>query len=1563
MTKHNLEDHLSWLLNRGPFIPPLLPAQAHTTTAEESTTQPRAPGLPTPSDEAYSTNNETIVTLKPSEHKFGSQDAKVREADNGYELISAVDMARLQFAPPSSTKPRMLSTIKQNPPTSPDTSCVMKGHCGFPGPDEAHSRPKNNTSVWSPSGTTPPLMSPKSLSRQESYPRDSKVSANIVDAIDLTGDQGHHTSSSGTVEAFGEPLRIWREDYASRSEPLGSRGVKRKSDEYEADTKFSRKLLSRSCSPISPVQSDKKKRTDFTLNSTHSKNVKRPSLHTVIGDSEGEDDGIDIFPTDNEEGFRSPRRLLNGLDLYPKLSKPRNGRPEKAKPKKLPSFDRATSMEASCRPSVASPVQQHTTISNIQKHKDRSNVSDSSRSCGSPSHQGRQNPTLAHFLSLPTRSVGNFLERLKSDRSRNAELAYQRAMDAIDASDLIRENKILNSKIGALENLQMEHNTYSSLLTKQDELKRRIIQSVERAAILPGSSTDVDEARKLIWQRQEQEAKMVDLIEQSGILSENSTAVNGAEPPEHKILITGTQFPKQRTYDIPKSFDSFSSSSCLPNISRLLPPSLPSTLTGPKTPRRFSSGNMSFRDNNNDDEFMLDSDDIFSRNMGTPVALDMLDFDNDADDFDMLEAAEHFENQWSGSARDHAFGSQNFGRGPTSSAKKPAPESLQYPWSKDVKSALLHRFGLSGFRLNQLEAINATLGGKDAFVLMPTGGGKSLCYQLPAVVNSGTTKGVTVVISPLLSLMEDQVAHLKELHIQAFLLNGDVNKEHKSLIYSALANPNVEKLIQLLYVTPEMVNKNGALLGALSRLHSRKKLARIVIDEAHCVSQWGHDFRPDYKELGNTRAKFPGIPLMALTATATENVKIDVIHNLGMRNAEVFVQSFNRPNLTYEVRPKPKNTNVIESIAETINESYSGQAGIIYCLSRRSCEKVAAQLRDKYKIKAAHYHAGLPSEERISIQRDWQSGKYNVIVATIAFGMGIDKADVRFVIHHTMPKSLEGYYQETGRAGRDGKRSGCYLYYGFQDTGPLRHMIDKGEGSFEQKKRQRQMLRHVVQFCENESDCRRVQILAYFNEKFEPENCNRSCDNCKSGLTFEPMDFTDLAVSAVSLVGRLEKQKVTTLYCVDIFRGATKKFADSEHKHFPEFGVGSELDRPDVQRLFSYLLCEEALKEENVINNAHFATQYVQLGVRASEFLNRRRKIMLPIRVSAHRKATSLAKPAATRNRGTRVRALGNEHPQSTNVSSPVQASLRRRNYGRGFVGQNIPEDDDEDDSDGFEPIRKAGQHSRSDANDLGPPITDDGKFSRLDHLQSIMVEEFMFYAKNTCHDIMLKRSLRSQPFPDAILREMAINLPKDKKQLLKIPNIDPDRVERYGTQFLHLIRRAEDRYQELVAERDRDGSPIPDPNHENVINISSDSELGFGDDFDDFIDDTQATGVPLDEQSSFFEQDDEIAAFNARMYELQTTRASGPVTGTPKTQPPGPSNHGAGSYRYGKNSYAKKNSRTRPNGGGSGGAVSSRKPGNPRTKKRTQGSTSRQSKRGVSGSGSRGVGISMMPT
>lgn len=517
-------------------------------------------------------------------------------------------------------------------------------------------------------------------------------------------------------------------------------------------------------------------------------------------------------------------------------------------------------------------------------------------------------------------------------------------------------------------------------------------------------------------------------------------------------------------------------------------------------------------------------------------------------------------------------------------------ELLKFPWSSDLLRAFKDRFRLEGFRHNQLEAINATLDGKDAFVLMPTGGGKSLCYQLPAVINSGKTRGVTIVVTPLLSLMQDQVDHLTARGIVAKAFSGDTDRREKDDILQSFKLRNPEHHVQLLYVTPEMLNKSTAFNNGLVTLWRNKKLARLVIDEAHCVSQWGHDFRPDYKMLGEVRRNYPGVPVMALTATATNNVIVDIKHNLDMEGCTIFSQSFNRPNLYYEIRPKEKQP--VERIADIINERFSGKTGIVYTLSRKQTENIAKKLTER-GIRAEHYHAALQTDEKAQVQRDWQSGRVKVVVATIAFGMGIDKPDVRFVIHHYLPKSLEGYYQETGRAGRDGLPSDCILFFGHGDIHSLRKMIDDGDGNRQQKERQKEMLNRVVMFCENSRDCRRSQLLHYFGESFSREKCEKTCDNCKIGGTFEVADRTKYAVAALEAV--MYHTRLTLNQCTDVLRGTKKPDGDEDAQSF--HGIARHLKKPEVSSVIVRLAAEGALDEENRVGGGGIAIQYFIVSI------------------------------------------------------------------------------------------------------------------------------------------------------------------------------------------------------------------------------------------------------------------------------------------------------------------------------------------------------------------------------
>lgn len=569
-------------------------------------------------------------------------------------------------------------------------------------------------------------------------------------------------------------------------------------------------------------------------------------------------------------------------------------------------------------------------------------------------------------------------------------------------------------------------------------------------------------------------------------------------------------------------------------------------------------------------------------------------FDHSSDEEAMLDAAESFEQQQltitssSGAGARPALSESTGNAGAPPLRKRVAaknvpsqvpkasinPALMKFPWSADVRRALKDRFRMTGFRPNQLEAINATLAGKDAFVLMPTGGGKSLCYQLPAVVNSGKTRGLTLVISPLLSLMNDQVAHMKRLNILATTFNGTIKSDLRNHILGVFHQANPEHFIQLLYVTPEMLVNSPAFKKGIEVLHRKKKLARIVIDEAHCVSHWGHDFRPDYKALGMIRRGFPGVPVMALTATATQNVIADIKHNLDIGQCETFSQSFNRPNLYYEVIQKQ--ARFIQGMGELITTKYPGQTGIVYTLSRKSAEGTANTLQTKHGIEARYYHAQMDADAKIEVQEKWQKGEVHVVVATIAFGMGIDNPNVRFVIHQNMPKSLEGYYQETGRAGRDGQPSDCYLYFSYSDIPTLKRMINEDRDKLpDEKERQLSMLNRMVTYCESSHTCRRVQILQYFGEKFDAAECGDKCDNCKNGRINNAAvleDYTECAVAFLQAVSALKE--VTMGRLVEIIT-ASKNVG--RHHEIPGFAVCRGMAKHEAQRVVVALHNEGAL--------------------------------------------------------------------------------------------------------------------------------------------------------------------------------------------------------------------------------------------------------------------------------------------------------------------------------------------------------------------------------------------------
>ncbi|KAK0223213.1 DNA helicase [Armillaria fumosa] len=563
---------------------------------------------------------------------------------------------------------------------------------------------------------------------------------------------------------------------------------------------------------------------------------------------------------------------------------------------------------------------------------------------------------------------------------------------------------------------------------------------------------------------------------------------------------------------------------------------------------------------------------------------------------------------------------------PATEIPDPALEGLkQSPYYEEVTWKLKSVYGLQSFRQNQLPAIIAAMEGRDVFVLMPTGGGKSLCYQLPAVCSGGRTKGVTFVVSPLRSLMQNQVDALKEKGVD--VLRWSPGSSDTKDIFQRLRSAEKPNLV---YITPEKLKESGSVQNVLSDLYDRSQLARFVIDEAHCITTWGKDFRAAYESLGSLRRNYPNVPIMALTATANQKMIDDILARLQLKDTALFSQSFNRTNLNYVITPKKKN--MIDEIHKYIQQNHRDQTGVIYCLSRDKCEKVASELQKK-GLSARHYHAKMDESDKERIQIGWQTGQYHIIVATIAFGMGIDKSDVRFVIHHDLPTSLDGYYQQTGRAGRDGLPADCILYYSYRDFNNAKMMITKNceeRGSTrEQMDNAIQEVREVMQYCENDSECRRVHLLQFFGEKFDAKLCRRRCNNCANREAMVSYNVTKEARDAIALVRSLEKDNVTLDQCRLIFKGAERA---TLQRFDPSLrGAGSHLTQDLVEQLFSKLISLDVFTEVSLPNAAGWHIQYLRMGQGVQEFL-RLPTYSINIRPKASKKVTD--KPAGRKRKG-----------------------------------------------------------------------------------------------------------------------------------------------------------------------------------------------------------------------------------------------------------------------------------------------------------------------------------------
>lgn len=491
-------------------------------------------------------------------------------------------------------------------------------------------------------------------------------------------------------------------------------------------------------------------------------------------------------------------------------------------------------------------------------------------------------------------------------------------------------------------------------------------------------------------------------------------------------------------------------------------------------------------------------------------------------------------------------------------------------------------FGFDGFLPLQEEIIGSVMDGKDAFVLMPTGGGKSLCYQLPALARDG----LTLVISPLISLMKDQVDALKTNGIKAAFINSSLDQREVAAVGEGAHRGDTK----ILYVAPERVVLPGfqAFLKTLN-------VSLIAIDEAHCVSEWGHEFRPAYRELQGLRQVCPKAPVIALTATATRRVRADVLFQLGLREPQIFASSFDRPNLTYSVEPKAEAFSALLGLVT----KHQGESAIVYCLSRRATEETARSLSQR-GFRAESYHGGMGPDDRRDVQERFIRDQLPIVVATIAFGMGIDKPDVRLVVHYDMPKSVEGYYQETGRAGRDGMPSECVLFYTPGDRAKHEYFISQLEDD-DEKERARERVRRMLDFC-TLTTCRRKFLLEYLGEEWPGINCG-SCDVCL--IPRESYDATESAQMLLSAVVRTG-QRFGAKHVISVLRGSkTKPVEKWDHHELPLFGVGRQRSENEFQDIVPDLINQGLLTEAD--------GQYAILGVppKGREFLKSRATLTL----------------------------------------------------------------------------------------------------------------------------------------------------------------------------------------------------------------------------------------------------------------------------------------------------------------------------------------------------------------
>jgi ATP-dependent DNA helicase RecQ len=632
---------------------------------------------------------------------------------------------------------------------------------------------------------------------------------------------------------------------------------------------------------------------------------------------------------------------------------------------------------------------------------------------------------------------------------------------------------------------------------------------------------------------------------------------------------------------------------------------------------------------------------------------------------------------------------------------------------------LKQNFGHTQFRFNQLAVITTTLSGKDALAIMPTGGGKSICYQLPAIYHD---QQITVVISPLISLMHDQVLSLQECGVTATFLNSTQDFRQQQQVKQKIMNGE----IRLLYLSPESALTQN-MIDFLTQLQTQSKLnlALIAIDEAHCVSQWGHEFRRDYMRLGELRDHFPQTPMLALTATADERTRIDIAKQLHLKkDSATFISSFDRPNIRYQIHEREEELSQLDNF---IREHHYQQCGIVYCLSRKKVERIADELV-ALGYRALPYHAGMSSEARQRTQTAFNQEESIVIVATIAFGMGIDRPDVRYVAHLDLPKSVESYYQETGRAGRDGAPASAWMVYGLQDVMKLSQMLETTDADQSYKKRARSKLDSMLALCEM-VNCRRQFLLSYFGEQGTSCDCN-NCDNCLQPA--ERVDATEDAKKILSTIYRTG-EFFGAGHIVDVLRGSkSEKVIARNHHQLSVYGIGKKRPKTHWNMVIRQLLNQKYLEIKN--------WEYRSLGL------------------------TTLSGRLLKNNEAFQLRQLKREDRKD----SPN--AKKKRHHHDNHHHNNHHANNSDNHSTGQEQTKK--HHFTNDqlmAAHQQVDLYEQLRILRLELAKKQSIAPFMIFSNRSLHD-------------------MCLLLPRDRSDFLMVNGVGERKCQLYGDRFLAII-------------------------------------------------------------------------------------------------------------------------------------------------------------------------------